>query len=288
MNSIVKKLCKSVLSALPLKIKRNLLFLHSQGRLIPAVPMTFSEKIQWRILSDRRELVARGGDKLSMKSHAEQECPGILIPETLWSGTDLLDIYDFDWECEWVLKPISGSGYSLFGSGSLSASRVDLVDVNSWSPLDSYQVFGEWAYGQSRPGYLIERRIATETGESPHDLRFFVFAGRVKMVQVDTPRVSKVHRRFYSPIWDALPYQQGGKALADVQPRPAMLEHMIIFAEEIGRDYDFIRVDLYEAKDKIYFGEITPYPTGGLAKYSDPDFDRKLGDYWVLPEVFDS
>lgn len=59
---------------------------------------------------------------------------------------------------------------------------------------------------------------------------------------------------------------------------------MIAIARDIGRDYDFIRVDLYEALGKIYFGEITPYPTGGLAKYNDPEFDRMLGSYWRLPK----
>lgn len=283
MNIVLKRVAKQGLGALPLKLRRNVLFLLRQGRLLPREPQTFSEKIQWRILHDRRALIAVGGDKIAMKAHAKEFCPKVLIPETLWSGTDLESIYSRNWDCDWVLKPISGSGYALFGSGSLASSNVDITSVARWRFQDSYNVFGEWAYGQARPGYLIERRIETDTGVSPNDIRLFVFGGKVEVLQIDSPRVEEVQRRFYTEQWSALPYRQGGKPLAEVQPRPDLLDEMITIAEEIGHPYDFIRVDLYEARGRIYFGEITPYPTGGLGKYDDIAFDRLLGDFWKLP-----
>jgi hypothetical protein len=218
-----------------------------------------------------------------MKEHAQRSCPAVLIPETLWSGTNLPVIYEKDWGCEWVLKPISGSGYALFGNGSLASSGVDLAEIGKWRYQDSFNLYGEWAYGQARPGYLIERRIDTDTGLSPNDIRLFVFDGQVKLLQIDSPRADEVRRRFYTREWEALPVRQAGKRLADAQPRPELLDEMISIAEEIGRLYDFIRVDLYESQGRLYFGEITPYPTGGLGKYSDGAFDRLLGDYWELP-----
>lgn len=283
MRTGLKRTAKQGLRFLPLKLRRNALFLLRQGRLLPRQPQTFSEKIQWRILYDRRPLIAVGGDKIEMKEHAKRSSPRVLIPETLWNGIDLVEVYEKDWGCEWVLKPISGSGYALFGSGSLASSGVDLTEIAKWRYADSFTLYGEWAYGQARPGYLIERRIETDTGLSPNDVRLFVFNGRVKILQIDSPRINEVRRRFYTPEWEALPFQQGGKRLADVQPRPDLLDEMISIAEEIGRQYDFIRVDLYETQGKLYFGEITPYPTGGLGKYNDVAFDRVLGDYWELP-----
>lgn len=220
MKQAVKSIAKSILASVPVGLRRNILFFRGHGRFIPADPVSFSEKIQWRILRDRRSLITRGGDKLAMKKHARESCSQVLIPETLWSGTDLNSIYHRNWGGDWVLKPISGSGYSLFGSGSLADSLVDLDQVRKWRYLDSYRVFGEWAYGQAPSGYLIERRIPTADGQSPHDLRFFVFAGEVKVIQLDSPRASAVERRFYSPDWEALPYEQGGKSWRKSSPGP--------------------------------------------------------------------
>ena len=38
-------------------------------------------------------------------------------------------------------------------------------------------------------------------------------------------------------------------------------------AEKIGSAFDFVRVDLYEVDERIYFGETTFYPASGYARY---------------------
>lgn len=285
MKSVGREAARVALKLMPLALKRNLLFFRAHKKFIPSVPETFSEKIQWRILNDRRQLVARGGDKISMKEHARARVPELLIPETLWFGDDLESMVDHDWQTEWVLKPVTGSGFAAFGSGSMRRSGIDPKAVRKWRHGDIFAVLGEWAYGEARPGFLIERRIETENGKSPHDFRFFVFDGAVRMVQVDSPRVEKVRRRFYSRDWEPYDVTQGRTHLAEIEDPPAELPQLIEIAEAIGSGFDFIRVDLYLAKGRIYFGEITPYPTGGLAPYSDPEFDRLLGSFWELPST---
>ena len=53
-------------------------------------------------------------------------------------------------------------------------------------------------------------------------------------------------------------------------------------SEALGREFDFIRVDLYDVEGSVWFGELTPYPGGGLDPF-DPRLDRELGALWVLP-----
>lgn len=268
----------------PIPIKRQVLYFRQFNRLIPRKPVTFLDKIQWRILHDRRELIAIGGDKIAMKEYAARKS-SVRIPETLWSGPDMTPILDRDWGCDWVFKPREGSGYVAFGSGSLRESGVTPESISGWRHMDHYRVQGVWGYGQAEPGFLLERKIPTPDGESPNDLRFFVFDGVVRLVQIDTPRFSQVQRRFYSPDWVPYEVTQGGKTLGAVMPRPDRLDEMLRVASEIGADYDFVRVDLYDAPDGIFFGELTPYPTGGMGKFSDSSFDRMLGDWWTLPPL---
>jgi hypothetical protein len=112
------------LRALPIRLRRSVLYRKFHGRALPTVPVRFSEKIQTRIVQDRRELISRGGDKLAMKQHASVACPEVAIPRTLWFGTDLESVLTKDWNADWVLKPLTASGLSVFGSGSMQASGV--------------------------------------------------------------------------------------------------------------------------------------------------------------------
>lgn len=277
------ELARTAVAGIPLPWRRQLFYLYRHHRFFPRTPRTFTEKIQWRIIHDRRDLIAVGGDKIAMKEYVAGLDLDVEIPRTLWQGEDLRAVLDRDWGGPWVLKPVAGSGYAAFGSGSLRGSGIDLDAVRRWRAEDAHRVYGEWHYSRSRPGYLIEERIPTRSGASPDDYRFFVFDGRVQLVQIDTPRVEKVRRRFYTRDWTPRDVRQAGAELADPVPAPPTLGRMIELAERIGAEWDFVRVDLYDADGRIWFGELTPCPTGGLAPFDPPEFDRELGRLWTLP-----
>ena len=50
-------------------------------------------------------------------------------------------------------------------------------------------------------------------------------------------------------------------------------------AEELSSDFPFVRVDLYNVNGKIYFGELTFYPSSGYGKFHPDEFDIQLGAY---------
>lgn len=281
-DNLAKSAGRRAFSLLPIPIKRQIHYFRVFKRLIPRNPQTFLDKVQWRILHDRRPLIAVGGDKLSMKEYAAS-ASSVRIPETLWAGPNISSILDEQWEGDWVFKPREGSGYVAFGNGSLRSAGVTPETIARWRHKDHFRVQGVWGYGQTEPGYLIEKQIPTPDGEPPNDLRFFVFDGAVRLIQIDTPRFSGVQRRFYTPDWEPYDVIQGKASLGEVLPRPHHLDQMLRFASEVGAAFDFVRVDLYDTPDGVYFGEITPYPTGGLSRFSDEGFDRMLGDWWTLP-----
>ena len=41
---------------------------------------------------------------------------------------------------------------------------------------------------------------------------------------------------------------------------------MIVIAEKLSDGFKFLRVDLYNVKGKIYFGELTFYPAAGMGR----------------------
>jgi hypothetical protein len=54
-----------------------------------------------------------------------------------------------------------------------------------------------------------------------------------------------------------------------------------MIAEELSKGIDFIRVDLYETKDGVKFGELTNYPDGGSKKFEPKIYNTILGASWI-------
>jgi hypothetical protein len=99
---------------MPVELRRRALFLYCNRR-FPHFkkPLTFNDKVNWRILTDRRPLLEWTCDKLAMK---ERACgvPGLRIPRTYWAGTDLRELAAAELPEHWVLKPNHRTGLVLW------------------------------------------------------------------------------------------------------------------------------------------------------------------------------
>lgn len=58
---------------------------------------------------------------------------------------------------------------------------------------------------------------------------------------------------------------------------PENLNEMISVAEHLSKGFKFLRVDLYNIKGRIYFGELTFYPAAGMGAFVPEVWDGKLG-----------
>ncbi len=275
------QLPRSVVHRLPHRHKRAVLFWEAHGRR-PHLrrPRTFTEKVNWRVVHDRRPLIGALGDKLAMKAYAARVCPGLRVPRVLWSGTDVAELAGAELPDSWVLKPNHGTMRVHVGSGRPDVGQLRRLTAG-WLDEPLHRTRGEWVYSQARRLLLAEEFLG-RPGELPADWKFLVFGGRVHVVQVDTGRFGPGHRRrLYTRDWSPLTVAEHVPA-APVQPPPDSLAEMLAVAETLGSAFDFVRVDLYDVAGEVWFGELTPYPGGGLDPF-DPVLDRELGAAWVLP-----
>lgn len=269
------------LGRLPESARRRAMFLRAHRRW-PDLdrPRTFSEKVGWRILHDRRPELAWTCDKLAMKEHAVASGAQLRVPRTVWSGRDVRELAEAALPEQWVLKPAHRSGLVLFGD-----ARTDLEQVRattrSW--LDPVQAdrYAEWAYAQAQPALLVEELVGPP-GQPPPDYKFFVFDGEPRLVQVDLDRFSGHRRSLYSPQWEHLPLRLTHPRGPDL-PRPAALPGLLECARALGAGWDFMRIDLYADGEDVVFGEYTPYPGSGLERFRPRAYDEELGRHWVLP-----
>jgi hypothetical protein len=208
----------------------------------------------------------------------------VRIPRTLWSGTDVTELENINLPEHWVLKPNHRSGLVFFGHGQPDISVLQKV-VQSWlRPVEGADLH-EWAYLKSRPLLLAEEFLGA-TGSPPSDYKFYVFAGKVAAIEVHTDRFANHRLRWYLPDWTPLEVTYGSFQLSPAEPTPpGNFEKMIAIASDLGRSFDFIRVDLYSVDGEVFFGELTPYPASGLERFVPASFDNELGTKWELPTL---
>lgn len=278
---------RRIIALIPIRLMRHVLYLlmiRKRGNFTE--PQTFNEKVNWRIFNDRRERIVKACDKMWMKEMARAAYPGadLRIPATYWSGVDLRDAPDLATLPPWVLKPNHSSGHALFGPDPGIDLETLRKQTEVWfqeSPLE----LGEWGYGKARPQLLIEERIPTPDGAAPIDYKFFVFAGRIELIQVNRGRFGdRQTTTFLDSDWRRLPVRWRIQPVAD-EPRPLELDKMMEIARTLGADWDFIRIDLYAVDGDVWFGEYTPYPGSGLLRYKPMAFDLEQGRHWTLPSL---
>ena len=120
--------------------------------------------------------------------------------------------------------------------------------------------------------------------EELKDYKFFCFNGKVKFFKIDFGRFVDHHANYYSPEGKLLPFGEKG-----LEPDPNHIEiipenfdNMISIAEKLSNGFKFLRVDLYNVKGKIYFGELTFYPAAGMGAFIPEEWDEKLGSFLNL------
>ena len=146
-------------------------------------PVTFSDKINWRILNDRRPLLEWTCDKLAMKDYALKEAPaGLHVPRTIWSGSDIRSLETAELPEHWVLKPNHRTGLVYFGKGRPDQRELSAVTATWFNAFEANRL-REWAYSKARPMLFVEELMGTP-GTSPPDYKFFVFDGKVALVDV--------------------------------------------------------------------------------------------------------
>ena len=107
--------------------------------------------------------------------------------------------------------------------------------------------------------------IEAPEGKFPIDYKFTCIKGEIADVFVCSNRESgKPCHCSVDLEWNQLPYIRGRYLPDAIPPRPKHLDRMVEIAKILSEDFDIVRVDLYEYKDKVYFSELTFSPFGGI------------------------
>lgn len=272
-------------------------------------PRTFTEKVQYKMLRDRRPLLVTFADKAAVRDYVADRIGAQYLPTGYGVVADPDEVWALDLPPSFVVKPTHGSGAVVAvrpdaPTGVVLPSpehwwvcteiRPEDLDraafaalARSWlRTLHGHGPNTEWAYSFVPPRLLVEEFLPGPDGGVPDDHKFFVFHGRCEYVQIDTGRFDRHTQDFFTRDWRHLPFH-GGLPLADPPPpRPERLDEMIAVAEKLGADTDFVRVDLYAQPERVVFGELTSYPGAGHGPFHPPEWNAVFGSHWTVPRRY--
>jgi hypothetical protein len=288
-----------VFRRLPLSLRRHLFYLrHHQTWGNFRAPEKYTEKIQWRILHDRRDLIALTCDKIASKAYVHEvvvqdsRARGLRVPQVTWTSEDQRSLHEHLQQepSPQVLKPNHSSGrYVFLDKSNQTPSAEELKHlISSWSKRDEESlVFGHWGYGEARASVFAEERIGTHSGELV-EIRCATFSGEPVSYVV----TSNVYTRLQTAItYDAdftrmnigLKTEVSADEIGSLESlsdqRKSELREIV---RALAAPFDHVRIDIYDDGRSFWFGEFTSYPSGGALTYA-PEVELARGRLWMLP-----
>lgn len=263
-------------------------------------PRTLNEKVTWMEVMTDTSKWTEYTDKYEVRKHIESlglkdiltECYGV------WDRAE--DINFDKLPDKFVLKCTHDCGSTIIIRDKSKMDKQSVIEF-----LNKH-VSVRYGYDSCEPHYTyIKPRIMAESliemdntdefsSETTVDHKIRCIDGKAQYDMVCYDRSlesgSGGSKTIYD-LYDIHSWQPMRQYLADKGvkyrnvPRPQNLERMIEIAEIIGKGYPQVRVDLYNVKGKIYFGEMTFFAFSGMNNHFTMEFQRMIGDRIHLPKA---
>ncbi len=250
-------------------------------------PVTFTEKLQWLKLFDRRPEYTIMVDKYEVKKYVSSVLGEEYIVPTLgvWTSFDKIDFPKLP--DQFVLKCTHDSGGVVICKDKYKLD-MEIVRKKMTSRVSkNYFWYGrEWPYKNVTPRILAEKYMANKSGDELKDYKIFCFNGEPRIVLVCTDRFTDegLRENFYDLKWNLLNIQRPKHPnTAYSISKPESLDAMLSLARTLSKNIPFVRVDFYDINGRIYFGEMTFFPASGLEGFIPEEWDYKLGEWIKLP-----
>ena len=244
-------------------------------------PRTFNEKLCWLKLHRREPEMSVMVDKAQAKDYVRDILGEEYIIPTfgLWERAEDIDFGLLP--DRFVMNGTHDSGRVIVctDKNQLDFDRAR-QEMQQSLDRDFYAITREWPY-KNVPHRIIAEQFIRQSDGGLTDYKFFCFNGHVDCVMVCIDRhLGKPKFYFFDRNWNFLRLNKRGVAAPEgfTLPRPEGMERMFEIASILSKGQPFVRVDLYNVDGKIYFGELTFYPDGGVDPNILPSTDQRWGD----------
>lgn len=247
-------------------------------------PTTYTEKLQWLKLNDRRPEYTQMVDKYAVKDYVSKIIgEDYLIPTIgVWDTPEQID-----WESlpnQFVLKTTDGGGSCgvIIVKDKAKTDKQKIIKMlHKALKQQIYTILREWPYKNVRKRIIAEQYIAEEL----IDYKFYCFAGRPKLVMIASNRFTTHNFDYFDMDFHHLDItSRCGKQSDKIIEKPSNFELMKEIACKLSKGILHVRVDMYNYEGKIYFGELTFYDSSGFDDLQSQEWNLRLGEWITLPQ----
>ena len=250
-------------------------------------PKTFNEKLQWLKLYNRKPEYTMMVDKYKVREYIKEMIgEEYLIPLLgVWDNPDDIDFDSLP--NKFVLKCNHNSGLGMCickDKSKLDISKVK-KELRKGLKQDYYLTGREWPYKDVPRKIICEQYMEDDSDGNLNDYKVCCFNGKAMCSFVNTDRFNGKGLKvtFYDRDWNVLPFTRHYPKANESIDKPVNYDKMIEFAEKISKEMPFGRIDFYEVKNELYFGEITFYPGSGMEEFTPKQADYSLGEWINIP-----
>lgn len=250
-------------------------------------PETFNEKLQWLKLYNRKSEYTKMVDKYLVRDYVKEKIgEEYLIPLLgVWDDPEKIDFDELP--MQFVLKCNHNSGLGMCickDKNSLDINKVK-EELKKGINQNYYLTSREWPYKDVPRRIIAEKYMVDESGYELKDYKFYCFDGKVKLVMINSDRMSseKTKANYFDENYQPLDFVWGYEN-AEIPPqKPEKFEEMKYLAEKLSEGITHVRIDFYQTPSGIYFGEITFFDGSGFDAIEPIEWDYKIGSWLKLP-----
>ena len=273
-------------------------YLHIHKKLDLNNPQSFNEKLQWLKLYDHKPQYTKMADKYEAKEYVASVIgPGYTIPTIgVWDNFDDIDFNSLP--DQFVLKSTHDSGGVVICKDKKTFDiRMAEKSLSTRLKHNYFLVGREWPYKNIKRRIIAEEYMTQTQPDIPAgfqeksekasltDYKVHCFHGVPKIILVCQGRFSDFREDFYTTDWDHISVKRPRTQNADtLLPRPDNLDQLLEISTKLSQGIPFVRVDFYVVDNRVYIGELTFFPNGGIEPFDPPEYDLELGRLLTLPK----
>lgn len=244
-------------------------------------PLTFNEKLQWLKVNDHNPAYTNLVDKITAKSIVGQKIGFEHIVPIYGQWLDAKDI-PFDTLPEkFVLKCNHDQGSVVLVHNK---NDINIDDTRRFLSKhlkhSNYHLTREYGYKNIKRYIFAEKYL----GGAIKDYKFYCFNGEPLFLYVGQGLTADHSLKidYFDMNWEPMPfYRTDYDRLGNVQ-KPDYFDEMIEIAKILSNGIPFVRIDLFEENETVYFSEFSPFPASGYMPFVPEEYDRIVGDWLVL------
>ena len=250
-------------------------------------PKTFTEKLQWLKLYNRKSIYTTMVDKYEVKKLISSIIGQDYIVPTLGVWNRFEDINFSGLPSKFVLKCTHDSG-SIIVCEDKSKLDMKLLSEHFSFHLnnDEYILGREWPYKNVRRRIICEPLLTDGSiglGSTIKDYKFFCFNGVPKVMYISNDRGDDPRTDFFDMDFNHLPIKMKDPNAETLPIKPECFETMKLISQKLSKGIPHLRVDFYVVNNKPYVGELTFFHNSGYTAIQPKEWNYKMGEWIELP-----